>query len=199
MPSYFLKIGTFLFSFVLSIVYLCHTGGAQSEEEMKTIPRPTGSIRGSYGEKDTQDYRAEVSGTAGPVGYYVFAGRQDSHGLRPSRNFDNHSVYSKLHIPLSRDVDVGVSIGYSDPEIGLGDFPSGDITAAGASRTFFTAASLDASLTRELGLNVSFHRYKQKSALMNDVLGLGLSGPPGELYLDTYRRVLRRAKGVGPS
>jgi len=150
-----------------------------------TIPRPIGSIRASYGEENTQDYRAEVSGTAGPVGYYVFAGRQDSHGLRPSRDFDNHSVYSKFHIPLLTNVDVDVSIGYSDPEIGLGDFPSGDITAAGASRTFFTAASLDASLTRELGLNVSFHRYKQKSALMNDVLGLGLSGPPGELYLDT--------------
>jgi vitamin B12 transporter len=45
MPSYFLKIGTFLFSFVLSIVYLCHTGGAQSEEEMKIL-------RMFYREKD---------------------------------------------------------------------------------------------------------------------------------------------------
>ena len=320
MRSYFLKVATFLFSFVLTMVYLCHTGAAQSEEEMKilrmfykekdlvvsptrhpkpisqvaenitvvtareieemnahtvaevlnripglfvsfnqdfgatsliqtqgseerhvlvlvddvpwnflnsgaaetnsipvgiierieiikgpasstwgsslggviniitkpagTTPRPTGSISGSYGEKDTQDYRAGVSGSAGPVGYYVFAGRQGSDGLRPSRYFDNHSVYSKFHIPLSKDVDVGMTMGYSDPEIGLGDFPSGDITSAGASRTFFATASLDAFLTRELGLNVSFHRYKQKSVLMNDVLGLGLSGPSGELFLE---------------
>jgi vitamin B12 transporter len=146
---------------------------------------PTGSIRASYGEEDTQDYRAEVSGSAGPVGYYVFAGRQNSDGLMSSRYFDNHSLYSKFHIPFSKDVGMSLSMGYSDPEIGLGDFPSADITSTGASRVFFATASLDASLTRELGLEVSLHRFKQRSVLMNDALGLGFSGPPGELYLDT--------------
>jgi len=149
-----------------------------------TAARPTGSISASYGEENTQDYRAEVSGSAGPVGYYVFAGRQDSDGLMSSRYFENHSLYSKFHIPLSEDVGMSLSMGYSDPEIGLGDFPSADITQEGASRVFFATASLDASLTRELGLNVSFHRFKQRSVLMNDALGLGFSGPPGELYLD---------------
>ncbi len=147
--------------------------------------RPTGSIRGSYGEKDTQDYRAEVSGSAGPVGYYVFAGRQKSDGLMSSRYFDTHSLYSKFQIPLSKDVGVGLSMGYSDPEIGLGDFPSGDITSAGESRIFFATASLDATLTRKLGLEVSLYRFKQKFIQMNDALGLGFSGPAGELYLDT--------------
>lgn len=150
-----------------------------------TAKRPTGSISASYGKKNTQDYRAEVSGAAGAVGYYVFAGRQKSDGLMSSRYFDNHSLYSKLHVPLSEDVDMGLTMGYSDPEIGLGDFPSGDITSTGASRTFFATAFLDASLTRELSLNLSFHRFKQKSVLMNDALGLGFSGAPGELYLDT--------------
>ena len=150
-----------------------------------TAKRPTGSISASYGEENTQDYRAEVSGKAGAVGYYVFAGRQKSDGLMPSRYFDNHSLYSKLHVPLSEDVDMGLTMGYSDPEIGLGDFPSADITSSGSSRTFFATASLDASLTRELSLNLSFHRFKQKSVLMNDALGLGFSGSPGELYLDT--------------
>ena len=150
-----------------------------------TGKRPTGSISASYGEKSTQDYRAEVSGNAGPVGYFVFAGRQESDGLISSRYFDNHSLYSKFHIPLSEDVDVGVSMGYSDPQIGLGDFPSGDITSKGASRVFFTTASLDASLTSQLGLQVSLHQFKQRFVLMNDALGLGFSGPPGELYLDT--------------
>jgi len=147
--------------------------------------KPTGSVSASYGKKDTQDYRAEVSGEAGTVGYYLFAGRQKSDGLRSSRYFDNHSLYSKFRIPLSEDVDIGLTMGYSDPEIGLGDFPSGDITSSGATRTFFTTASLDASLTRELDLQVSLHRFKQKSVLMNDALGLGFSGAPGELYLDT--------------
>jgi vitamin B12 transporter len=150
-----------------------------------TTAEPTVTVSASYGEEDTQDYRAEASGNAGSVGYYLFAGKQKSDGLMPSRYFDNHSVYSKLHLPLSKDVDFGVSVGYSDPEIGLGDFPSGDITSKGESRTFFTTASLDASLTGELGLQVSLHRFQQKFDLKNNALGLGLSGPPGELYLDT--------------
>jgi len=150
-----------------------------------TAKRPSGSVSASYGEERTQDYGAEVSGLAGPVGYYVFGGRQYSDGLMPSRNFDNHSVYSKFHIPLSDEVDIGLSMGYSDPEIGLGDFPSADITQKGESRTFFTTGSIDASLTGDLSLNLSFYRFQQKSVLMNDALGLGMSGSPGELYLDT--------------
>jgi len=150
-----------------------------------TTAGSTGTVSASYGEENTQDYRAEASGNAGPVGYYLFAGKQKSDGLMPSRYFDNHSLYSKFHLPLSKDVDVGFSMGYSEPEIGLGDFPSGDIRQTGVSRNFFTTASLDASLTRKLGLNVSFHRFEQKFDLNNNALGLGLSGPPGELYLDT--------------
>ncbi len=75
--------------------------------------RPAGSIRASYGEKKTQDYRAEFSGQLGTVGCYFFAGRQESDGLRSSRYFDNDSLYAKFNIPVARDVDVGLTIGYS--------------------------------------------------------------------------------------
>lgn len=146
--------------------------------------RPTGAVRASYGEKNTQDYRAEVSGRAGTVGYYLFAGRQNSDGQMPSRDFDNNSLYAKFHIPLARDAAVGLSMGYSDPKIGLGDFPSGDFRSTGNIRTFFTTASLDAALTRELGLQVSFHRFTQKADVLSNALGLGITGPTGALYLD---------------
>ena len=51
-------------------------------------------------------------------------------------------------------------MGYSAPENGLGDYPGGDITSRGDSRTFFATASLDASLTEELGLQVSLRRFQ---------------------------------------
>lgn len=35
--------------------------------------RPTGMVKASYGQGDTQDYSAQISGLAGPVGYYLFA------------------------------------------------------------------------------------------------------------------------------
>ena len=103
----------------------------------------------------------------------------------PSRDFDSGSLYAKLHIPLSNDVTVGLTAGYSNPQIGLGEYPSQDITSTGDSRVFFTNASLDAALTGELALQVSVHRFNQKFDLMNNALGLGSSGSPGSLFLES--------------
>jgi len=147
--------------------------------------RPAGSVRASYGEKNTQDYWAEVSGKAGSAGYYLYAGKQKSDGILPSRDFANDSLYAKFHVPLAKDVTAGLTLGYSAPKLGLGDFPSGDITSRENSRTFFATASLDASLTEELGLQVSFRRFQQKIDLLNNALGLGTAGPPGALFLDS--------------
>jgi len=154
-------------------------------KQVRVAKGPSGSVSGSYGKEKTQDYRAEVSGLIGPAGYYIYGGRQYSDGLLASRDFDNHSFYSKFHVPLSEKVNVGLSIGYSDPKTGLGDFPSGDISSSGESRTFFTAGSLEAYLTRELSINLSLYRFDQKFDLMNDALGLGMVGSAGEPYLDT--------------
>jgi len=56
-------------------------------------------------------------------------------------------------------------MGYSAPKIGLGDFPSADITSRGNSRTFFVTASLDAPLTEELAMQASLRRFEQKAGL----------------------------------
>jgi vitamin B12 transporter len=147
--------------------------------------RPTGSIRASYGEKSSQDYSAQVSGEAGPVGYYLFAGRQDSKGLRDSRYFDTYSLYTKFHFPVSDYVETNLSLGYSRPEMKFGDFVSWDVTATGVLHSFFAAASVEAFLARGLSLKVSYHTLKQESQQMNTALGLGMVGPPGELFLES--------------
>nr|CBX29142.1 hypothetical protein N47_J01230 [uncultured Desulfobacterium sp.] len=150
-----------------------------------TAGKPAGSVSASYGEKNTQDYRAELLGEEGTVGYYLYAGRQYSEGQMSSRDFETNNFYSKFRIPLSENVTAGLSMGYSDPQTGLGDFPTGDIRSTSSSRTFFTTASLDASLTRELDLNISFHHFKQRINIMNNALGLGVLGTPGEFYSDS--------------
>jgi vitamin B12 transporter len=147
--------------------------------------RPTGSLRASYGKESSQDYRAQVSGEAGPVGYYVFAGRQESDGLRDSRYFDTYSLYAKGHMPVTDYVEANLSIGYSRPDIKLGDFPTSDITATGSLRSFFAAASIEAFLARGLSLKVSYHTLKQKAQHIYVALGLGMVGPPGELFSET--------------
>jgi vitamin B12 transporter len=148
--------------------------------------RPSGSIRASYGEKNSQDYRAQVSGMAGPVGYYLFAGRQDSKGLRDARYFDNYSLYAKFRLPVSDYVEANLSTGYSRPDTKFGDFPvlDQDIAATGSLHSFFAAASIEAFLARGLSFRISYHRLEQKSGLLNNVLGLGMIGSQGELFLE---------------
>ncbi|MBU3949718.1 MAG: TonB-dependent receptor [Proteobacteria bacterium] len=150
-----------------------------------TDSKPAGSLSVSYGEKNTQDYRAEILGKEKTVGYYLYAGRQYSEGQISSRDFNNHSLYSKFHIPISEDMALGLSMGYSDPKTGLGNFSSGDLRSSGTSRTFFATASLDASLASELNLNISFHHFKQRIDIMNNALGLGIRGTSGELFSDS--------------
>jgi vitamin B12 transporter len=149
--------------------------------------RPLGSLSASYGERETQDYRAQVAGLAGPVGYYFYAGRKDSDGLRDSREFETYSLYSKFHLPISGKVTTEFTLGYSEPELKIGDIPSGDISQRGANRSFFATASLNTSLTKDLSFEASFHEFKQKTAIMSDSLGLfGLPfDPPGSLFQDS--------------
>jgi len=146
--------------------------------------RPSGSVSTSYGEKNTQDYRAEIFGKEGIVGYYLYAGRQYSEGQMSSRDFDTNSFYSKFHIPFSENMAMGFSMGYSDPQNSLGDFPTGDISSTNSSRTFFTTAYFDASITEKFDLNISLHNFKQRSDIVNKALGLGLYGTLGQFVSD---------------
>jgi vitamin B12 transporter len=146
--------------------------------------RPEGSVSVSCGERNTRDYRAQFSGKAGLVGYYLYAGHKDSDGLRSSRYFDTDSLYAKFKIPVFEDGAVGISLGYSRPHTGVGDLPAANITSKGNIRTFFATTSFDASLTEDLYLNVSLYIFKQKARQRNNSLGLEFFSRPGELFLD---------------
>ena len=146
--------------------------------------QPAGAISASIGENNTQDDSAEISGKAGGIGYYVFAGRQESDGLRGGRYFDNKSLYSKFSIPVTKDTKLGLSIGYSEPHINFGDFILSDVSSKGFIRTFHATVSLDAALSKEVSLNVSLNTFRQKFVQSNHVLGTGMFGPAGDLFED---------------
>ena len=101
---------------------------------------PSGALSGSYGEGRTQDYRGEVSGLAGPVGYFLYAGHQESKGLEPERQFDNSSTYLKFRLPVAETGSLNLSAGYSEPENGIRceqRSPIGDLKTSGNTRLFF--------------------------------------------------------------
>ena len=146
--------------------------------------RPAGTVKVSYGEGRTWDASAQVSGLAGPVGYYLYAGRRESDGLRSSREFVSSSLFSKFSVPVAEDVDLGLTIGVSNPKNKLGDFPSGDATVSSDDRSFFMAASLNVSLSPDLDMNLSVHRVEQNFTLKTDTLGLGILPPAQEFFLE---------------
>lgn len=159
--------------------------------------QPSGSLSASYGQSESQDYSGEVAGKAGPVGYYLFAGKQDSDGLRDNRFFHNNSLYSKFSVPVSPDVKLGLTMGYSEPEVHSGDFPSGDLTGGLRFRTFFATGSLNAKINHELSFTASLHTFRQEGIQTNDVLGFGSYGPAGDLFLAI--KLKRRQPGAAAS
>ncbi|MDM8551946.1 TonB-dependent receptor [Desulfobacterales bacterium HSG2] len=144
--------------------------------------RPAGAVQASYGEGESQDYRAGISGKAGSAGYFLFAGHQESDGLLFSRDYENDSLFSKFSLPLSRDVNVGMSMGYSDPRFSYGDIPNYDRTISAVERAVFVTGTVDARLTRTLGLAFSLYAFKQKYSQTHLLKGDDVSPP--ELFLD---------------
>ncbi|MCX5830850.1 MAG: TonB-dependent receptor [Deltaproteobacteria bacterium] len=149
-----------------------------------TTEKPTGMVKASYGKGNTQDYSAQVSGLAGPVGYYLFAGRQESDGLKSSKGFASESYFSKFSIPVAKGIDLGLTMGISKPKNHFGDVPSGDTTTSSDARSSFLAATIRASLTPDLDLSLSVHTVEQKTSLSTDTLGLGILSPTPQFLLE---------------
>jgi vitamin B12 transporter len=141
--------------------------------------------RASVGEKRTQDYRAQIAGRIGPLGYYLFGGRQESDGLRDERYFDGYNLYSKWVARLSERVEAGASIGYTDTDVGQGSFPSAGISSTWKGRTFFATGCLDVRLPWELQANASFYYLRKEYEPRNTVLGSGAYGQNGSLFMET--------------
>ncbi|MDO8785793.1 MAG: TonB-dependent receptor, partial [Syntrophales bacterium] len=157
-------------------------------KEPANARRPSGTVTGSYGEKNSQDYSADISGKIGSAGYYLYAGHQASDGLRDERFFHNNSLYAKIRLPLTEDVKLGFTFGYSEPKQKFLYSPAFDITSEGDLSTLFTTLSLDAVITPALTFNMDFHTFRQKFTQTNHVFGSGIFGPAGDLFSEnTYK------------
>lgn len=138
--------------------------------------RPSGTLSASYGEGNSQDYNAGVSGKAGNAGYYLFAGRQSTEGIRKdlNRTFERDSVYAKINVSLSKDITLGFTGGYNEKDLPHGDLLNADSSNEGILREFFLTTSLNASLSEELKLDISLYTFEQKFFLESSALGSGL-------------------------
>ena len=159
-------------------------------KEAGATSRPAGSVKVSYGERDTQDYSGQVAGGTGQVGYYLFAGRQDSDGLRYDRRFDATSLFSKFRLTFAPDVEMGLSMGFSKPRGQLGSFPELNLSPAADDRVYFLNATLAAALTPELDFNLSLYTVEQKVSI-----NTGAIAPPEPFLENIFDEGTRGAAG----
>ncbi|MBU1419037.1 MAG: TonB-dependent receptor [Proteobacteria bacterium] len=121
--------------------------------------RPSGSLRGSYGEYNSQDYSGELAGAVGPVGYYLSAARQESDGIKDDKEFANTSVYGKFDIDLPANMTLTVSGGSTAPDYQISHFalPGFDFDEYIDDRSSFASASFDTMMAS--GLNLHLNTY----------------------------------------
>jgi vitamin B12 transporter len=84
---------------------------------------PHGSATMSFGEYNTQRQRGEIWGAAGPLHYYTFGGRAESGGFRPNSDEHEGKSFTKLAVPLTENLALKGSFGYSGSKISEFELP----------------------------------------------------------------------------
>ncbi|MBI5015512.1 MAG: TonB-dependent receptor [Deltaproteobacteria bacterium] len=141
-------------------------------------PVPHGTVSASYGERNTQDYGAELSGAAGPLGYYLHGGHRESEGLRADRSSRANDLYGKLRLPLGQDVVLGLTASHGDASLRVLDLPEFHVTQKAQARPSFGTLSLNAGLAPDLRLTLSAYALRQK------IVSKGEDSATGEVLLD---------------
>ncbi len=136
--------------------------------------RPSGQATASVGERGSSELNAQAGGQLGPVGYYLYGGRQETDGQVLDYWFDNSPLYAKLTLPLSR-LSLGATIGTSDPFGKGADIPSWDASSATLNRSTFATAYLDAPLGSAFNFHLALSRFAMK--FFKDFKYLGISDP----------------------
>ncbi len=150
-----------------------------------TTASPTGSVRISGGEHASLDAGAEMAGMANSLGYYLFAGTQQSDGLRENRHYRNNHFFSKFAFLLGEDTRAGISVGYSAPNNDQGDLTIYDISSWTDQKTLFSNLFLTADLGPDTRFEVAGHYIRRELEVNTSLLGLTPMGRAGDLYLNS--------------
>jgi vitamin B12 transporter len=130
---------------------------------------PRGTLYGSIGEASSLDYGGELSGKAGAVGYYLYAGRQESNGLTFNR-YDRDALFGKVSVNPNQDLSITLNAGYSNPATG---FNAPWLGYAGFldTSTFYLNGEGEYRFSDELALKVNLHSIRQELTTKVNLLG----------------------------
>ncbi len=126
---------------------------------------PRGAASASYGEANSQEYNGELYGKGGPLGYYLFAGRQQTDGLRNDRNEEQNRFYAKLNLAPTSDLTLFFTTGYSDPFESSGNISGNGVSIISSVKTtaFFATGGAEYRISPKWGLKVGAQIFQQKA------------------------------------
>lgn len=107
---------------------------------------PSGTVTASLGERQTEGVSAQMSGLAGPVGYFLHGGSLSSDGLRDDRWLDSDTLYAKLSTPLPGQTTLTLSMARFAPAYRSLVWLQQDYGAQWSETDRFATATLDRPL-----------------------------------------------------
>jgi vitamin B12 transporter len=120
-----------------------------------------GMLSASYGEKNTGDFRAELAGKNDSLGYYLYAGRLQTDGLRRFEDIDNNNLYMKVNYDASQRTSLGLSFFYSKVDREEGDFSDSGFLPSDKTERLLAVMNLKSSLSDNLDLDISLRGQKK--------------------------------------
>jgi vitamin B12 transporter len=134
-----------------------------------------GTVSASYGERNTADLWAEITGKKNGLGYYLSAGRLQTDGLRPVEEISSNYLYAKLRYDLTNRTNLGFSLFYNKGEREEGDFSTFDLFIKDRSENLLATVSLNSSISEGLDLNFSLRAARLRGNTDIGVISTGES------------------------
>jgi vitamin B12 transporter len=120
-----------------------------------------GLLSGSYGERNTGDFRGSFAGRKDKFGWYLFAGRLQTDGLRKWEDNWQNNVYGKLSYDIAKDTRATLTLLYGKNDRTEGDFESIGYRFEDRTETLVSTLSVDTRLSDSMGLDVSLRTFRQ--------------------------------------
>jgi vitamin B12 transporter len=130
-----------------------------------------GVLSSSIGERNTGDYRGDVSGKMAGVGYYLSGGGLLSDGLLPHNGFHGGNFYVKLKNSPTDRADLTFTLGYNRGSREIGEVPLFGVSFDGDYQYIFTTLGLDYSISSDLALELRLRSsWRDDEQRQNDLL-----------------------------
>jgi len=133
-----------------------------------------GVLYGSHGEKNTGDYRAEVSAGNGDAGYYIYAGSIDSDGLTANTPYDQESFYTKLGWNAMERGRLLFTFFSNKGSRGMGEYPVWDMSFKNDFEYLSSSLSFDYKINDESDLNLSFRASGHDAEQIINLISTGV-------------------------